>query len=84
MASFLATPSDRTIPDQWEAQILCRILLKHPVIMFTQAPREMVEAMHMHWAPDLSAAIDLADRLLGRADSPITVIPDGVSVIVKK
>ena len=84
MASFLATPSDRTIPDQWEAQILCRILLKHPVIMVTQAPREMVEAMHMHWAPDLSAAIDLADRLLGRADSPITVIPDGVSVIVKK
>ena len=84
MASFLATPSDRTIPDQWEAQILCRILLKHPVIMVTQAPREMVEAMHMHWAPDLSAAIDLADRLLGWADSPITVIPDGVSVIVKK
>lgn len=38
MASFLATPSDRTIPDQWEAQILCRILLKHPVIMVTQAP----------------------------------------------
>ena len=84
MVSFLATPSDRTIPDQWEAQILCRILLKHPVIMVTQAPREMVEAMHMHWAPDLSAAIDLADRLLGWADSPITVIPDGVSVIVKK
>ena len=52
--------------------------------MVTQAPREMVEAMHMHWAPDLSAAIDLADRLLGWADSPITVIPDGVSVIVKK
>ena len=52
--------------------------------MVTQAFREMVEAMHMHWAPDLSAAIDLADRLLGRADSPITVIPDGVSVIVKK
>ena len=32
----------------------------------------------------MAAAIDLADRLLGRADSPITVIPDGVSVIVKK
>ena len=83
MARFLATPSDRTIPDQWEAQILCRVLLQHPVIMVTQAPREMVEAMQLHWAPDLPAAIALADRLLGRADSPITVIPDGVSVIVK-
>ena len=33
---------------------------------------------------DLPAAIALADRLLGKADSPITVIPDGVSVIVRK
>lgn len=84
MASFLATPSNRTIPDQWEAQILCRILQKHPVIMVTQAPREMVEAMHMLWAADLPTAIDLADRLLCQTDSPITVIPDGVSVIVKQ
>ena len=84
MDQFLATPSDRTIPDQWEAQILCRVLLQHPVILVTQAPREMVEAMHLHWAADLPAAIALADQLLGRADSPITVIPDGVSVIVRK
>lgn len=84
MDRFLATPSDRTIPDQWEAQILCRVLLQHPVILVTQAPGEMVEAMHLHWAADLPAAIALADRLLGKADSPITVIPDGVSVIVRK
>lgn len=84
MDRFLATPSDRTIPDQWEAQILCRVLLQHPVILVTQAPQEMVEAMHLHWAADLPAAIALADRLLGKADSPITVIPDGVSVIVRK
>ena len=83
MARFLATPSDQTIPDQWEAQILCRILLRHPVIMVTQAPREMVEAMQMHYAADLPSALAMADRLLGRRDSPVTVIPDGVSVIVK-
>ena len=83
MARFLATPSDQTIPDQWEAQILCRVLRKHQVILVTQAPREMVEEMQMHWAADLPSAIALADRLLGRTDSPITVIPDGVSVIVK-
>ena len=82
-ARFLATPSDQTIPDQWEAQILCRILLRHPVIMVTQAPREMVEAMQMHYAADLPSALAMADRLLGRRDSPVTVIPDGVSVIVK-
>ncbi|MDD5938325.1 MAG: nickel-dependent lactate racemase [Clostridiales bacterium] len=84
MDRFLATPSDRTIPDQWEAQILCRVLMKHTVIMVTQAPREMVEAMQMRWAPDLPSAIALADSILGRENSPITVIPDGVSVIVRQ
>lgn len=83
MARFLATPREQTIPDQWEAQILCRILRKHQVIMVTQAPRDMIEKMQMHWADDLPSAITLADRLLGKMDSPITVIPDGVSVIVR-
>lgn len=84
MSRFLATPSERTVPDQWEAQILCRILQKHEVIMVTHAPREMVEAMQMHWTDDLRDAVAMADCLLGRKDSPITVIPDGVSVIVKQ
>lgn len=84
MAGFLATDRDSTVPDQWESQILCRILLKHKVIMVTQAPRKMVEEMQMDYAEDLSEAIQMADAYLGNKNSKITVIPDGVSVIIRK
>lgn len=84
MDRFLATPSDQTVPDQWEAQILCRILLQHPVILVTKAPKEMVEEMQMHWAPDFATALQMADGLVGQKDAPVTVIPDGVSVIVRQ
>ena len=84
MAGFLATDRDSTIADQWESQILCRILLKYKVIMVTEAPREMIEEMQMDYAQDLAEAIGMADAYLGKENSKITVIPDGVSVIVRK
>lgn len=84
MAGFLATDRDSTIADQWESQILCRILLKYKVIMVTEAPREMIEEMQMDYAEDLAEAIGMADAYLGKENSKITVIPDGVSVIVRK
>lgn len=83
MKRFLETPRDQTMPDQWEAQILCRILLKYHVIMVTQAPKEMVTKMQMDYAESVEEAIEMADRYLGRRDEKITVIPDGVSVIVR-
>lgn len=83
MKRFLDTPRDETIPDQWEAQILCRILLKYKVILVTEAPKQMVEDMQMEYAENIDQAIAMADAYLGRNDSPITVIPDGVSVIVR-
>ncbi|WP_349947235.1 nickel-dependent lactate racemase [Lacrimispora sp. BS-2] len=83
MNRFLYTPRDQTVPDQWEAQILCRILLKYKVIMVTQAPGEMVRNMQMDYADSVEEAISMADHYLGKADGKITVIPDGVSVIVR-
>ena len=80
----MATDRDSTIADQWESQILCRILLKYKVIMVTEAPREMIEEMQMDYAQDLAEAIGMADAYLGKENSKITVIPDGVSVIVRK
>jgi len=82
MDSIIKTPMDQTIPDQWESQILARILLRHEVIMVTGAPREMVEAMHMRYASGMDEAMDIAKGLIGREDYQVTVIPDGVSVIV--
>lgn len=84
MQRFLDTPRDQTIPDQWEAQILCRVLMHHKVIMVTQAPKQLIEDMQMEYAGSVKEAIHMADEYLGRTDSHITVIPDGVSVIVRK
>jgi nickel-dependent lactate racemase len=72
-----------TIPDQWQSQILARILLKYEVIMVTQAPQEMVENMFKKWAPNLEKALEMAEDILKNDNSKITVIPDGVSVIVQ-
>lgn len=83
MKQILETDRDATVPDQWEAQILCRILMNYHVIMVTQASREMTEAMHMTYAADFEEALFLADAYLGKKDAGITVIPDGVSVIVR-
>lgn len=83
MQRFLATDRNSTVPDQWESQILCRILLKYKVIMVTQAPKDMVEEMQMDYADSVEDAIRMADAYLGKENSKITVIPDGVAVIVR-
>lgn len=83
MQRFLATDRNSTVPDQWESQILCRILLKYKVILVTQAPKDMVEEMQMDYADSVEDAIRMADEYLGRENSKITVIPDGVAVIVR-
>lgn len=82
MDGFLATPSDETIPDQWQSQIFARILMRARVIYVSDAPDEMVSNLHMIPAHSMKEAIAKADEILGKNDSKITVIPDGVSVIV--
>ena len=80
-AQFMATPQDKTIPDQWESQILARILRKHRVIFVTRPEmRGMIEDMKMTYASTIEEAVLLA-RSWGKRS--ITVIPNGISVIVK-
>ncbi len=73
-----------TVPDQWESQVLARILLQYDVIMVTGAPKDMVEDMYMHWSDDLEEAIKMAEDMVDAKDAKITVIPDGVAVDVQK
>lgn len=85
MDQFLATPQEETIPDQWESQILCRMLLNYKIICITDAPEQMIHDFHMDYAHNLDEAIAMADAYLaekGKKDSKITVIPDGIAVIV--
>lgn len=82
MDGIIRRTSEETVPDQWESQILARILLRHPVIMVTGASREIVESMHMRYADSMEEALDIARGLVNKPDYQVTVIPDGVSVIV--
>ena len=86
MDEILARGRNETVFDQWEAQILMRMLLKFTIIMVTEAPQQMVEDMHMKYAASVDDALAMAKEVLakkGLTDPKITVIPDGVSVIVK-
>ena len=81
LAQIEATPMDSTISDQWESQILARILSRFHVVLITEADPDLVRAMKMHPASDLQQALQMAEELLGRKGS-ITVIPEGISAIV--
>lgn len=86
MDEILARGRNETVFDQWEAQILMRMLLKFTIIMVTKAPQQMIEDMHMKYASSIDEALAMAKEIMakkGNKDPKITVIPDGVSVIVK-
>jgi len=72
-----------TAPDQWEFQILARILDTHTVILVTDmCDPEMILKMHMKHATTFEKALQMAFEIKGN-DAKITVIPDGVSVVVR-
>ncbi|QZY53742.1 nickel-dependent lactate racemase [Crassaminicella profunda] len=83
LEKVLKIPADQTIPDQWEFQILARILSKYTVIMVTDlCDPEMIKAMHMEHAYTFEEALIRAFAIKGE-DAKVGIIPDGVSVIVK-
>ena len=82
-AQCAATPQNKTIPDQWESQILARILMKHRIIFVSRPEREAtLREMKLDYAPDLPTAIAMAKKDRGEG-AQITVIPNGISVMVK-
>ena len=76
-------PKNETIPDQWEFQILARILEKFTVIMVTDlCDPNMIKSMHMKHASSFDEALKMAFDIKGK-NAKVALIPDGVSVIVK-
>ena len=76
-------PKNETIPDQWEFQILARILEKFTVIMVTDLCNpNMIKNMHMKHANSFDEALKMAFDIKGK-NAKVALIPDGVSVIVK-
>ena len=82
MNMILKRGRSETVPDQWEAQILLRILMRARVIYISEMQDDMVEKMHMIPAHSIDEAIKKAKELLGKEDVTITAIPDGISVVV--
>ena len=75
-------PSDTEF-DQWEAQILARILCKARVIIVTdKCDPKIITDMHIMHAYTLDEALEKAYALTSK-DEQITIIPDGISVILK-
>jgi nickel-dependent lactate racemase len=73
--------SDSVIPDQWEVQILCRVLQRAPVWFVTRPElRSEIETMHMHYAPTVEAALSAAG--LKEAER-VLVVPQGPWTILK-
>lgn len=84
MNIFLSRERNETVPDQWQTQIMLRVLMHATVIYISEMPDEMVEEMHMIPAHSIGEAIIKAKEILGKENVKITAIPDGVAVVVKE
>ena len=82
METFLARKPEETIIDQWQSQIFARVLMKAQVIFVSDCDDQTVRDLHMIPAHSVEEAMQTAVRICGREDYSVTVIPDGVSVIV--
>ncbi|MDR0758945.1 MAG: nickel-dependent lactate racemase [Treponema sp.] len=82
--TFLKTPKNKTRPDQWESQILSRVLQHARVIYVSDAPDEMIKEFQMIPAHSLEEAVKKAEDLLKNPQAAITAIPDGIAVMVKE
>ena len=83
MALFLSRAKDQTAPDQWQSQVLLRVLKKATVIYVSEMSDKDVEKMHMIPAHSIEEALAKA-KALAPAEPKIVAIPDGISVIVKE
>ena len=82
---FLSRKPGETTPDQWQSQILARILEKHRVIVVAPLIEAAVKDMGLGWAGSLADAMRMADEMAGRPagdECGIVVIPNGPGVIV--
>lgn len=84
MALFMSRGKNETVPDQWQTQVMIRVLTRATVIYVSEMDERVIEKMHMIPAKDVSEALEKARTILGRNDVNIVAIPDGISVIVQK
>ena len=84
MDIFLSRGRSQTIPDQWQTQILLRVLMHASVVYVSDMDKETIEKMHLIPAKTLDEAMEIARKMVNKETPKIVAIPDGVSVIVEK
>ena len=79
----LHTPQVETLPDQWCAQIWCRIVRKYKVLFVAdKAQEQLIRDLKVEYFETLDEAYARARELKG-PDATLACIPNGVSVVVK-
>jgi nickel-dependent lactate racemase len=79
-----AVPREKTIPDQWQSQILARVLVKAKVIFVSGAGDDLVRDFHLIPAATPDDALRMARGMIGKKTPDIVVVPNGVSAIVEQ
>ena len=82
-AAILQTPREKTRVDQWQSQVLARVLDHCRVVYLSEMPAEIIELLHMVPASTPEAALAEADRLHGDSGGSIIASPDGISVVIE-
>lgn len=79
---LLSLADEDTIPEQWSAQILSQVMLKATVILVSELNPDDVRAIGLIPASNMADGLTQAENIAGEKGS-ITVIPDGVAVIIE-
>ena len=82
MALFLSRGREETVPDQWQTQILLRVLMHAKVIYVSEMEDAVVQKMHLIPAHSIEEALQTARLILKKDHPSMIAIPDGVSVVV--
>ena len=83
MKTFMDRKPEETIIDQWQSQIFARVMLKARIVFVSSCDDKLVEELHMIPAHTMEEALTKAKEMVNKEDYTVTVIPDGVSVIVR-
>ena len=84
MKTFMDRKPEETIIDQWQSQIFARVMLKARIVFVSSCDDKLVEELHMIPAHSMEEALEKAKAMVNKEDYKVTVIPDGVSVIVRE
>lgn len=76
-------PDEETISEQWCVQKFANILMKYKLILVTDyLDHDLIRKMNIIPAASINEALEMAYQMKG-CNASATVIPDGVSVIVR-